>query len=149
MDVCKPNNRGSPNNDRGGFFGFFSKTNDKTLRKQLVSNSQVEVTSRIVRRDANGQPILENAVGSDDYMDPDEQRRQQMEFIDAVQNPSFWQRRVQTIMQYYPSLSQRTASFMLIIMAIDPILQNAMIYYLINYMSLSYEEGGCCVSKPI
>ena len=42
-----------------------------------------------------------------------------------------------------------TASFMLIVMFVDPLLQNAILYYLIQYLSLSYEEGGCCISTSI
>ena len=38
---------------------------------------------------------------------------------------------------------------MLIVMFIDPILQNAILYYLIQYMSLSYDEGGCCINNSI
>ena len=52
-------------------------------------------------------------------------------------------------MQYYPTLSQNTATFMLMVMLVDPILQNAMIVFLIGYLNESFEEGGCCVSKSI
>ena len=149
MDVCNPPKEVAANSASNGFFSFFSGShNSSNQRKQLVSQSQVEVRSRIVRRNADGQPLADEAE-DDDYVDPDEQRRLQMEFINAVQDPSFWQRRTQTLMQYYPTLSQNTASFMLMVMLVDPILQNAIIVFLIGYLNEPFEEGGCCVSKSI
>ena len=38
---------------------------------------------------------------------------------------------------------------MLIVMLVDPFLQNAIIYFLISYMNESSEKGGCCVSTSI
>ena len=38
---------------------------------------------------------------------------------------------------------------MLIVMCVDPLLQNAILYYLIQYLYLSFEEGGCCVDTSI
>ena len=137
MAVCRPSSRdvnSAANNASGGFLGFFSRSNSASkVPKQLISCSQVEVTSRIVRKNAEGEALADDG-NDDEYVDPDEQRRLQMEFINAVQDPSFWQRRTQTLMQYYPTLSQNTATFMLIVMLADPLLQNALIFFMVKYL---------------
>ena len=65
--------------------------------------------------------------------------------LQMMATPTFWSQRQDAMMQYYGTASRNWATAQLAVMLLDPLLQNAQNYLLLNFLM----SQDCCASKPL
>ena len=145
-----------PRAPRGFFLSLFGSSGESEttepnplIVKQLKQSSDITPITRVGRPRAD--PFLLHAGLDDDdnFHNAEELIAQQRALIDAIQNRSFWGVRAQSLMQYYPNVSGQTANSMIVLMMVDPLVQNFVILSLNDYLYSSLEEGGCCYGQSL
>ena len=124
-DVCKGPSNSSEQLQRGSFLiNLFSRNSSvsdqvaSNTTKQLVEASEVKNVPRVGKRPDQ----LADFDLDDNYSNASDLIEQQRAMFDAIQNRTFWGVRVYNLMQYYPTITSAQASYMLLLMLLDPLI---------------------------
>jgi hypothetical protein len=85
------------------------------------------------------------AVAQEVVNEVEELKAEQEVLFEMVNEPTFWSRRQDTLLQYYGNYSRRQASFMLVLMFVDPLIQNLWFVVLYKYLV----SADCCGSLSL